>query len=112
MNRNEMKVMISQPMTGLSDEEVIAVRNRAKEKLLDAGYVHIMNGFWCNDASIEDQMHKNGVLHTGISYLGKALEILSKCDAVYFCKGWENSKGCRIEHETAVLYGLTILHEV
>ena len=30
---------------------------------------------------------------------------MSKCNAVYFCKGWENARGCRIEHETAKAYG-------
>lgn len=28
-----------------------------------------------------------------------------------FCKGWENARGCRIEHEAAKAYGLEIIYE-
>lgn len=28
-----------------------------------------------------------------------------------FCKGWENARGCRIEHDAAVAYGLEVLYE-
>lgn len=27
------------------------------------------------------------------------LRALADCEAVYFCSGWENSLGCRIEHD-------------
>ena len=36
---------------------------------------------------------------------------MSLCHAAYFCKGWEKARGCRIEHEAATAYGLTILYE-
>ncbi|WP_419040028.1 Lar family restriction alleviation protein [Parolsenella catena] len=31
-------------------------------------------------------------------------------DAAYFAKGWENARGCRIEHDAAVAYGLEVLY--
>lgn len=36
---------------------------------------------------------------------------MTLCHAVYFCKGWENARGCRIEHDIAVAYGLEALYE-
>ena len=36
---------------------------------------------------------------------------MSRCNAVYFCKGWENARGCKIEHDAAVAYGLKIIYE-
>ena len=36
---------------------------------------------------------------------------MSKCHAAYFCKGWENARGCRIEHDAAIAYGLKIIYE-
>ena len=36
---------------------------------------------------------------------------MSLCDAAYFCKGWENARGCRLEHDAAVAYGLEIIYE-
>ena len=38
-------------------------------------------------------------------YLGKSLELLSTADIAYFAKGWEEARGCRIEHECAEEYG-------
>lgn len=46
-----------------------------------------------------------------LSFLAKSLENMSLCHAAYFCKGWEQARGCRIEHDAAVAYGLTILYE-
>nr|WP_243024751.1 DUF4406 domain-containing protein [Clostridium sp. AF27-2AA] len=33
------------------------------------------------------------------------------CHAVYFCKGWEQTRGGRLEHDAAVAYGLTVIYE-
>lgn len=44
-------------------------------------------------------------------FCGRKLEKVSLCHAAYFCKGWENARGCRIEHDAAVAYGLEVLYE-
>lgn len=31
--------------------------------------------------------------------------------AAYFCKGWEDARGCKIEHDAATAYGLEVLYE-
>ena len=36
---------------------------------------------------------------------------MSLCHAAYFCKGWEKTRGCKIEHDAAVAYGLEIIYE-
>ena len=41
-----------------------------------------------------------------LCYLAKSLENMSLCHVAYFCNGWENARGCRIEHYAAVAYGL------
>lgn len=38
-------------------------------------------------------------------------ENMSLCHAAYFCKGWEKARGCKIEHDAAVAYGLEIIYE-
>ena len=40
-----------------------------------------------------------------IAYLARSIEFLDKADAVVFMKGWENARGCKIEHEIALKYG-------
>ena len=56
-------------------------------------------------------MGKRGVVQIPLCFLAKSLENMSLCHAAYFCKGWENARGCRIEHEAAKAYGLTIIYE-
>lgn len=36
---------------------------------------------------------------------------MSYCHAVYFCKDWEKARGCRLEHEVALAYGLMVIYE-
>lgn len=43
--------------------------------------------------------------------LGKCVERLVLCDAIFSCKGWEKSKGCQLERATARIYGLEMLSE-
>lgn len=46
------------------------------------------------------------------SYLmGKDIEALLECDAVFFCKGWQNSKGCMAEFAVARIYGKELFFE-
>lgn len=44
-------------------------------------------------------------------FIGKSIELLSSADLVYFSKGWENARGCRIEHACAVEYMLDRIEE-
>ena len=39
-------------------------------------------------------------------FLGKSLELLSTADVAYFAEGWQDARGCRIEHECAKEYGI------
>lgn len=41
----------------------------------------------------------NDVGFTHTLWMGQDLPILSKCDAVYFLRGWERSRGAQIEHQ-------------
>ena len=43
--------------------------------------------------------------------LGKSIELLAQADVVYFCDGWEYARGCKIEHDAAVAYGLDVIYE-
>lgn len=43
-------------------------------------------------------------------YLGHALVKMAECDIVAFAKGYRNSKGCRVEEQAAIEYGLNRLY--
>lgn len=64
-----------------------------------------------NYKEAKDKMEEREVVQIPLCFLAKSLENMSLCHAVYFCKGWENARGCRIEHDAAVAYGLDIIYE-
>lgn len=106
-----MKAMISQPMNGLSDEEINDTKERATKFLNDLGY-EVVNTLFTDDFYNEENLKNNDVKHIGVFFLGKSLEEMSKVDAVYFCHEWENTRGCLIEHQVAKCYGVKILYEL
>ena len=100
------RACISQPMNGLSVEEAREIRLKAFEHLANLGYdiVDIYNPDSPNETDI-------GVIHESLWYIGHSLVDMSKCDVIFFCKGWQNARGCRIEHLAAEEYGLEIIEE-
>ena len=105
-----MKAMLSQPMAGKSEQEIVATRERAIHALTTQGY-EIVNTLFTDAWYSKETMEERGVVQIPLCFLAKSLENMSLCHAAYFCKGWENARGCRIEHEAAKAYGLTIIYE-
>lgn len=97
------KLFISQPMKDKTDEEILATREKAitsaKEKI--NGEVEVIDSFFQNAP------HDARPLW----FLGKSLELLSTADIAYFAKGWENYRGCRIEHQCALEYEIPMIIE-
>ena len=104
------KAMLSQPMAGKTNEEIVATREKAIRVLEEKGY-EIVNTLFQDEWYSKEAMTEWGVVQIPLCFLAKSLENMSRCHAAYFCKGWENARGCRIEHEAAVAYGLEILYE-
>jgi hypothetical protein len=99
----KLLAMISQPMKGISDIDLVVTKQKASEYLRSLGYSVANTYFMGFDIS----RVKNAPLY----YLAKSLEVMSSCDVVYFCKGWENARGCQIEYQCAVEYGIKIIKE-
>jgi len=105
-----MKAMLSQPMAGLSDKQIVNTRNKAIETLNSMGY-EIVNTLFTDEWYSKDNMINRGVVQIPICFLAKSLENMSLCDAVYFVNGWESARGCRIEYAVAEAYGVKIIYE-
>lgn len=99
------KLFISQPMRGKTDEEILAVRAQAiqsAERVLGEE-VEVIDSFF-KGAAVPPT-----VLSRALWFLGESLKLLSGADVAYFTDGWEAARGCRIEHECAVEYGITTI---
>ena len=105
-----MKAMLSQPMAGKTDEEIVETREKAVKALKEKGY-EIVNTLFTDEWYSSEKMKERGAEQIPLCFLAKSLENMSLCHAAYFCKGWETARGCRIEHDAAVAYGLTVLYE-
>lgn len=105
-----MKAMLSQPMAGKTEQEIIETRERAISALTEKGY-EIVNTLFTDEWYSKETMEARGVVQIPLFFLANSLENMSLCHAAYFCKGWEQARGCRIEHEAAKAYGLTIIYE-
>lgn len=99
-----MKVFISQPMHGRSEDAIMTRREVIKEELLERGY---------QDIEIIDNYHKDNVPDDAgrIWYLGNSISLMDKADLVVMDVGWATAKGCRVEYEVAIRYGLNVIFE-
>ena len=92
------KLFISQPMRGKTDEEILTERQKAieaAEKMIGEP-VEVIDSFF----------EKAPVNAKPLWFLGKSLELLADADVAYFAPGWEDARGCKIEHTCAVEYGI------
>ena len=100
------KLFISQPMRGLTDEEILKAREeiRARAEHAIGEPVELIDSF------IKDYP---GEINKSIPvwYLGKSIQLLAQADIVYFGGDWENARGCKIEHEIAKEYGINIIED-
>jgi len=102
--------MISQPMNGLTEEQITNAQNKfleyAKKENLEP-----LNTYFKDEWYSQESMTSRGVVQIPLCFLAKSIENMSLCHKAYFAKGWENARGCKIEHEVALQYGLEIIYE-
>ena len=97
-------------MAGKTEQEIKETREKAIKALESMGY-EIVNTLSTDAWYSKENMEKRGVVQIPLCFLAKSLENMSLCHAAYFCKGWEKARGCKIEHDAAVAYGLKIIYE-
>ena len=108
-------IFISQPMTGKSEEEILATRRKEIEKihqLFDADGVEInIIASYIDDATRNEFQGRMGdAINWDIYWLSQSLQKLALADTIWLCDGWEYSKGCNVELECAIQYGLDIVY--
>lgn len=101
-----MKVFISQAMRGLTDEEILKTREEAIR------YVENNIPITCGDKiEIIDSFFQSAPVEAKpLWFLGKSLELLSTADICIFVGDWENARGCKIEHECCIQYGIPTIY--
>ena len=106
-------IFISQPMTGKSEEEILATRQKAIDKIhqlasKDGEQVNIIDSYIDDATRNEFQGRMGDAINWDIYWLSQSLQKLALADTIWLCDGWGHSKGCKIELECAMKYGLDI----
>ena len=90
-----MKIMISQPMRGKTNEQIRQERAELVKELEEQGH------------EVADTVFEEAPANEDIAIymLSQSIRYIGKVDAVVFMPGWEEARGCRIEYEVADNYG-------
>ena len=99
-----MRVFISQPMRDKTDEQIQIERERAINNIKKT---FPNKEFEFIDTIIKDAPEDAHPLW----YLGESFKLLSTADIAYFVRGWEDYRGCKMEHKAATKYGIMCIIE-
>ena len=98
----KIKIFISQPMNSKTNEEIENERNYIIGRLATQ----------FPRAEIIDSFFKNTPHDVKpLWYLGESIKLMSEADVVFFCNGWQIARGCQIEHDCALEYGIDTMYE-
>ena len=95
------KLFISQPMRGKTDEEILKERKALMADVYMKTHeeIEVIKSFF--ESAPTDA--------TPLWYLGESLKLLGTADFAVFAPGWQDYRGCRIEHDAATQYGIPIV---
>ena len=94
--------MISQPMKGKTKELIKEERKVLVQEFEDRGY-EVLD-------TIFDEAPKN--VDEAIWFLSKSIEYLAQADVIFFMKGWEKARGCKIENKICQDYGKQTMYDI
>lgn len=94
------KVYISIPISGKDITEVKLHLGLVKNGLISNDYEPVTPFDVSPDSNASYAEH-----------MGEDIQALLECNAVFFCRGWQDSKGCQAEYEVARIYGKQMVFE-
>ena len=108
-------IFISQPMTGKSEEEILATRQKEIDKIhqlfgADGVEINIIASYIDDATRKHFKKYVSDDINWDIFWLSQSLERLAMADIIWLCDGWEYSNGCNIELECATRYGISIVY--
>lgn len=105
--KTKKKCYICLPITGFED----TVFKRVEEAKAD---IEKMGLIPVSPLEYNEQTPDNIDFHTSKlgSYMGRDVKcLIDDCDCIFYCKGYQNSKGCNVEREVAKQYGKVELYQ-
>lgn len=91
------RVFISQPMSGLSNDEILSARRKATDYITS---IYPDNEIVVIDSYQPQETTEYNAI-SAVNLLGQALSKMASAEIIYFAPGWKVSKGCQVENEVA-----------
>lgn len=92
-----IRLFVSQPMSGRSEEEIRAEREAA---------VCFVEKMCRCEVELLDSYFPGFQPDHPLQYLARSLALLAEADLAYFAEGWQDARGCHIEMACADEYGI------
>lgn len=106
MSDKRLHVFISIPMMGFQEEEVATKLGRLQNKV--RSFFEPTKVTFIKTTVGEDPPK---TANPGAWYLGESIKRLSRADYVIFAEGFELYRGCRLEYDVVLKYGMQYYHE-
>ena len=97
------KVLISLPMSDFSDKEIQKNVNMYRGLLEAKGYTAV--------SDFKEDFESPAIKDKDLYCLGKRIQKMSVCDAVFFAPDWEKDRMCMAENAVANLFNINILYD-
>lgn len=99
-----MKVFLSHKMHGITEEEAMAIRNKA---------LAYLKKHYGEDIELIDNYHHENVPEGAgrLWHLGTSIRMMEQADAVFFCDQGSMARGCKVELRICELYEIRVLND-
>lgn len=96
------KIMISRPMKGKTKEDIDKNTNEMVNLLFDY--------YGDDNIEITASIVENHTEKSELECFSESIFFMSQADILAMGFGWENSRGCKLEHEIAKAYNLPVVY--
>ena len=96
-----LRLFISQPFTGKTEEEILKKREEVVAKV-EKLYIG-------ESIEVIDQYHQKCDVDRRLHHLAESIKLMDSADLIYFTSDWKSAPGCRIEYAIATEYGFNIM---
>ena len=101
MSKKELKIMLSSSMRGKTQEEIKAEREEMFDKI---GYIVGV------DYVVMDTVIKDAEKKSELECFSESIYLLSQADVLCMGYGWQEARGCKLEHDIAKAYNVPIIY--
>lgn len=98
---SKVKIMLSRPMNGKTTEEIEKEEKEMVEILFDK---------YDDNCEIISSIVENHESKSPLECFGESIIFMSMADVLAMGFGWENARGCKLEHDVAKAYNVPVIY--